>query len=143
MEKAVELRGVSKKFGKSIIYESIDLEIRRGEIAGFVGENGCGKSVLFQIITGLLPADSGRVTVQGEILGEKIDFPENTGAMINSPGFIGYYSGYRNLKLLAEIRNTASDRDICDAMEMVGLDECFLHQYGFSVVILRIRIRGL
>lgn len=122
MSKVIELKQVNKKFGEKRIYENISLSIEEGECVGFVGENGSGKSVLFQLISGLLPADSGTIKINGEILGENRDFPENVGILINEPGYIECYSGYKNLQLLSEIRNIAGDNEIQQTMEMVGLD---------------------
>lgn len=122
MSKIIELRNVNKKFGEKEVYRNLFLEIGEGDCVGFVGENGSGKSVLFQLITGLLPVDSGTVRVGGEVLGESRDFPEHVGILINEPGYIEYYSGYKNLQLLAEIRNLVGDREIRKTMEMAGLD---------------------
>lgn len=122
MSKIIELKQVSKKFNHKEIYNNISLSIEEGECVGFVGENGSGKSVLFQLISGLLPADSGTVKVGNEVLGENRDFPANVGILINEPGYIEYYSGYKNLQLLAEIRNVVGGEEIQKTMELVGLD---------------------
>jgi len=122
METVIKLENVSKAFGDKIIYKDVSLEIKKGLTVGFVGENGSGKSVLFQLLTGLLPCDSGKVTVNGDTLGDMIDFPRNVGILINDPGYIEYISGYRNLKLLAEINNTIGEKEIKESMKMVGLD---------------------
>lgn len=122
MSNIIELRQVNKKFNQKQIYNNISLNIEEGECVGFVGENGSGKSVLFQLISGLLPADSGTVKVGSQVLGENRDFPENVGILINEPGYIEYYSGYKNLQLLAEIRNIVGSKEIQKTMELVGLD---------------------
>lgn len=122
MSKIIELNQVSKKLGVKKIYDNISLTIEEGECVGFVGENGSGKSVLFQLISGLIPVDSGTVKVGGEVLGEDKDFPENFGILINEPGYIEYYSGYKNLQLLAEIKNMVGNEEIQKTMELVGLD---------------------
>ena len=122
METVIKLENVVKAFGDKIIYKNVSLTINKGMTIGFVGENGSGKSVLFQLITGLLPCDSGKVIVNGETLGEQIDFPNNVGILINDPGYIEYLSGYRNLKLLAEINNLIGEKEIKETMKKVGLD---------------------
>lgn len=121
MSKVIELKEVSKKFGERTIYDHINLCINEGECVGFVGENGSGKSVLFQLISGLLPVDSGTIKVGGEVLGENRDFPENVGILINEPGYVGYCSGYQNLQMLAEIRGIVGNDEIKSTMELVGL----------------------
>ncbi len=122
MEAVIRLENVSKAFGDRTIYKDVSLEIFKGMTVGFVGGNGSGKSVLFQLLTGLLPCDSGKVTVNGDTLGDQVDFPSNVGILINDPGYIEYISGYSNLKLLAEINNKISDKEIKESMKMVGLD---------------------
>lgn len=124
MKTVIELKNVSKAFGENTIYENVNLIIEKGESVGFVGGNGSGKSVLFQIITGLMKPDSGIVMVNGEILGKNgQDFPDNVGILINEVGYIEYYSGYKNLKLLAEIQGKITDEKIQETMRMVGLDD--------------------
>ncbi len=123
MENAIELVNLSKEFKNKLLYENVNLSIKEGECVGFVGANGVGKSVLFQLISGLLPASSGKVIVNGNQLGtDGCDFPEDVGILINEPGYIEYYSGYKNLKMLAEIQNKIKDEQIKETMEKVGLD---------------------
>lgn len=123
MEVIIELNGVSKAFGVNKIYEDVNLKIIKGECVGFVGGNGTGKSVLFQLITGLLIPDSGSVTVNGNLLGQNNqDFPEGVGILINEPGYIDYYSGYKNLQLLASIQGKTDDITIQKTMSLVGLN---------------------
>lgn len=123
METIIELNGVSKSFGVNKIYEDVNLKIAKGECVGFVGGNGTGKSVLFQLITGLLIPDAGSVTVNGNLLGQNNqDFPEGVGILINEPGYIDYYSGYKNLQLLAAIQGKIDGATIQKTMSLVGLN---------------------
>jgi ABC-type sugar transport system ATPase subunit len=62
---AVELRGVSKRFGGVHALKDVDLELRRGEIMGIVGDNGAGKSTLMKILSGAYIADEGEIWVNG------------------------------------------------------------------------------
>lgn len=118
----IKLIDVSKKFKNKMLYQNVNLEIKEGECIGIVGENGSGKSVLFKIIVGLEYADTGTVTVRNKKVGKNCDFPDNLGILVNQPGYIDYYNGFKNLKLLAEIRNKISDDDIRDNMVSIGLD---------------------
>ena len=123
MEYAIEVKNMSKKFKRKVIYEDVSLQIRSGECVGLVGENGSGKSVLFQIMTGLMRPDQGKIIVNGDELGKKgRDFPSRVGILINEPGYIETCSGYKNLLLLAEIQNIVDEKKIQETMEMVGLD---------------------
>ena len=113
---------VSKKFGKETVLQDVSLRIGDGSIVGIVGRNGSGKTVLFKLICGFYAADSGSITVDGKVLGKDMDIPENIGSIIETPGFLGNYSGYRNLKYLADINGRAGKEDIIRAIEKVGLD---------------------
>jgi branched-chain amino acid transport system ATP-binding protein len=61
----LELKGVSKAFGAIVVAERIDLALSSGEALGVIGPNGAGKSTLFNLITGMLRPDSGRVILDG------------------------------------------------------------------------------
>ncbi|MCD8087025.1 MAG: ABC transporter ATP-binding protein [Oscillospiraceae bacterium] len=75
-------------------------------------------------MVGLLPPDSGEVWVNGKLLGSGgEDFPKDVGILINETGFIGYLSGFQNLKMLAQIWNIIDDETIQETMRSVGLDD--------------------
>lgn len=78
--------------------------------------------MLMECICGFVEPTSGEVYVDGKHIGKDRDFPENVGIIIETPGFIPYYSGYKNLKLLADLRGKISGNDIRKTMEQVGLD---------------------
>jgi len=65
-EPLIEFRGVTKRFGEKVIYRSLDLEIRRGEVLTVLGGSGVGKSVMLKMLIGLLKADSGSIRFDGE-----------------------------------------------------------------------------
>jgi len=123
MSSFVRVQNVSKQFGRKIILRDVSFTVAQGETIGLVGANGSGKSVLFKILCGFETPDSGKVYVRGKQLGKGgRDFPENMGVFINSPGFIGIYSGFQNLKFLAAIQGKIGNKEIQNAMEKVGLD---------------------
>ena len=122
MSICIELQHVSKQFAGQPILDSVSLAVNRGTTVGLLGANGSGKSVLFKTICGITRPDSGSVFIEGVKLGEKSDFPANMGVFINSPGFIGVYSGFKNLKFLANIRGVIGDSQIREAMRKVGLE---------------------
>lgn len=122
MEKVMELINVSKSFRDKVLYKDVNIKIKKGEAVGIVGGNGSGKSVLFKIMTGLENPDAGEVIINGQKLGADCDFPRGVGIMVDSPGYIDYLSGYKNLVLLSEIQNTIKTSDIVEVMHLVGLD---------------------
>src|SRR5471032_2399633 len=66
----VTIRGLSKRFGKAVIYDNFDLDIPRGELISVFGPNGCGKSTLINILAGLIPPDAGQILFDGMRLDE-------------------------------------------------------------------------
>jgi NitT/TauT family transport system ATP-binding protein len=66
----VTIRGLSKSFEKTTIYDNFDLDIPRGELISVFGPNGCGKSTLINMIAGLIPADAGQILFDGRRLAE-------------------------------------------------------------------------
>jgi ABC-type sugar transport system ATPase subunit len=65
-DRALEVRGVTKRFGALVVLRGIDLELRQGEVLGLVGDNGAGKSTLVKILSGLYTQDEGELRVGGE-----------------------------------------------------------------------------
>lgn len=122
MKKAIELYNVSKSFKNHEIFKNVNLCVFEGEIVGFIGQNGTGKSVLFKLISGIYRPDSGVIKVNNQVLGSDCDFPDGIGILIDNPGFIDIYTGFQNLKYLASIKNEINDDEIKKAMEIVGLD---------------------
>jgi general nucleoside transport system ATP-binding protein len=62
---AVELRGITKRFGDVVACDGVDLVVRRGEVHGLLGQNGAGKSTLMKILLGLYTADAGQILLSG------------------------------------------------------------------------------
>lgn len=118
----IELKNISKEFKNKRIFDGVNFTVETGKCVGIIGENGCGKSVFMKIICGFSKPDSGEVIIDGEKLGEHRDFIQNCGVIINSPEFIGHYTGYENLMLLASIRKKIGKNEVLDVLKKVGLD---------------------
>lgn len=118
----LEISHISKSFKKEKILEDISLYGTGGHIYGIIGRNGAGKSVLFKLICGLMMFDEGSIRINDKYVGKDIDFPENIGVLIESPGFLWYQSGYANLAYLAGIRHIIGRNEIQEIMRNVGLD---------------------
>jgi len=124
MENTVlELKNVSKSFGKRKIIDNISLKVNSGEIFGFLGPNGSGKTTTIKMILRLIDSDDGEIKVNG--LDNRKQFEqamECIGAIVENPDMYKYMSGIDNLKLHARIRNIDEKR-IAEVLEMVGLKD--------------------
>ncbi len=118
----IEVTDVCLQIKKDTILSDISISFAQGQIHGLVGRNGCGKTMLMKCICGFVRPTSGEIAVRGKRVGKDCDFPENIGIIIETPGFIPYYSGYRNLKLLAGLQRKITPETIRRSMEDVGLD---------------------
>ncbi len=113
---------VYKSFGKEHVLCDVTFSIPPGKIYGVVGNNGSGKTVLMKCICGFMHADRGTIVVNGRQVGAECDFPKELGVIIETPGFLPYLSGYRNLKILADIKAKIGKTEIRDTLLKVGLD---------------------
>ena len=111
-----------KRYKDITVLQEVSVAFEANRIHGLIGRNGSGKSVLLKCICGLISPTSGRVSVNGKPVRKDGRYPVNLGAIIESPGFLPYYSGYGNLKKLASIRGRATPQHIRQAMAQVGLD---------------------
>lgn len=119
----LELKNISKSFGKRKVIDNISLEVKSGEIYGFLGPNGSGKTTTIKMILRLIDNDSGKIIVNG--YDTKKDFEkamECIGAIVENPDMYRYMTGIDNLKLHARIRNIDENR-IQEVLEMVELKD--------------------
>lgn len=122
MEAAIEVVGVCKSFGEETVLRDVSHVFEKGKIHGIVGNNGSGKTVLMKCICGFLRPDAGKVFVAHKQVGKEMDFPENMGIIIETPGFLPELSGFQNLKLLASLQKKANSHTISRVIRLVGLD---------------------
>ena len=95
----IRVNDISLVMNKRQILSHISLELQNGNIYGLAGNNGCGKTMLMKCICGFVHPTEGQVEVDGKIIGKDLDYLPDAGIIIETPGFIGYYSGLQNLKL--------------------------------------------
>lgn len=117
---------IAKNVNKSIknrqILSNINLSLKGGIIYGFVGRNGSGKTMLFRALSGLIKIDSGEIICNNKVLNKDIDVIDNMGLVIENAGLYQEFTGFKNLKLLANINKKINDDDIKDAIRRVGLE---------------------
>ena len=130
MNQIIEVKGLSKSFGKNKVLDDVNIGFAAQRIHGIIGRNGSGKTMLFKCILGMMPFSDGEITVNGKRIGKDIDVPENVGMIIESPGFLAGYSGYANLRLLSRIKNVIGRDEIIRAIQTVGLDPASRKRVG-------------
>ena len=122
MTNAIELVDLCKTFGQDEVLKHVTRNFEAGKIHGVVGNNGSGKTVMFKCICGFLQPTSGRVIVQGKQIGRDVDFPEDLGLIIETPGFLPQLSGLRNLEILASLKRRIGLKEVASVIRRVGLD---------------------
>lgn len=121
MEPMIVINNLFKSYGKNHVLDDISVRFEKGKIHGIIGRNGTGKTVLMKCICGFTRPDSGSIIVDGK----KVDgtqMPSGIGIIIESPGFIDNVSGFKNLQMLASIKNLISKEKIKETMRQLELD---------------------
>lgn len=121
MGRILEVQKLSKLVKGHYLLKDIQLVIDQPNVYGIIGRNGSGKSVLFKTIAGLLVPTNGTVKVFEDNIG-KGQFPKSFGALLDTSGFLGHYSGFRNLKLLSSIQNKVTNEELRTVISQVGLN---------------------
>lgn len=117
----LECDNVSKKINKQMIVEKISFSVKEGEILGFIGPNGSGKTTTIKLILNLYKMDSGYIKINNYDL--KKNFKKaisSVGAIIENPDMYMYLSGYENLILISKLYNIPKSR-VEEVIELVGL----------------------
>ena len=134
MNDVITVKDLCLTIKKTEILKNINVDFAKGRIHGLIGRNGSGKTMLMKCICGFVKPTSGEITVDGKRIGKDCDFPPNIGIIIETPNFIPYYSGYKNLKLLADLNKKIKTEHIKEVMVQVGLDtESKLHVRKYSL----------
>lgn len=126
----IKLENVSKRFKNENVLKGISYSFESRKIYSIVGRNGSGKSVLLKIIAGLYLQDKGNVLFDNKNYNMINEIPDNLGIVIEQPSFINDLTGLENLKLLASIRNVATERDIVESLEIVNLKDDMNKKYS-------------
>ena len=120
---------VSKSIYGVPIINSVSMTLVSGNVYGFQGINGSGKTMLMRLICGLIYPTKGEIVIDGKRLGKEITFPQSVGLLLENPAFLDSYTGYENLEMLASIKNIITREEIHDAITSVGLDPLDKRKY--------------
>ncbi|MGM0156552.1 hypothetical protein IGI47_000840 [Enterococcus sp. AZ191] len=111
---------LTKQLGTSELLSNVNMTISRGDIYGFIGNNGAGKTTFMRTITGLMKHDSGEIKLFGEKFSNNRELLKKVGALIESPVFFPEMTGYDNLKYFS-ILNGKSKEDVDELIQIMNL----------------------
>jgi ABC-2 type transport system ATP-binding protein len=129
---AIRVRGLTRRYGHRLAVNSLDLDVHLGDVYGFLGPNGSGKTTAIRCMVGLIARDAGEI----EICGEKNPMQQRQyiGAMVETPRFYEWLNARVNLELVCAYAGVGSRDDIDRALSRVGLlDRAKEKVGGFSL----------
>ena len=119
MEYVLRTKSLTKKFGSKIAVNAVDMNVAKGDIYGFIGRNGAGKTTAMKLILGLLNATEGEIELFG---GEPLEKARGRiGSLIEAPGIYKNCTAYDNMKSFS-IFYGGTDEDIAQLLKFVGLE---------------------
>src|SRR4030088_3603037 len=125
----VETSGLTKRYGNGVLaVDSVEMSVRRGEVYGFLGPHGAGKTTTLRMLVGLIRPTSGTATVAGHTPGSPAGLAR-IGALIESPGFSPYLSGRDNLRVVADMASVSQKR-VDEVRDMVELTSRADRKFG-------------
>src|SRR5437868_11904147 len=125
-ENVIDVTGVTKRFGQKTVVDHVDLEVHRGEIYGFLGPNGSGKTTFIRMLCGLLTPDGGAGTCLGyDVLTQQAEIKRHVGYMTQKFSYYEDLSIRENLDFIARVYNIP-DRAaaVQPSLERLGLENC-------------------
>jgi ABC-2 type transport system ATP-binding protein len=121
-EVTMAVSGLRKTIGKKEIIRGIDFTLHRGEVFGFLGPNGSGKTTTIRMLVGLIRPTAGTITICGYNL--QTHFSEairQLGCIVENPELYGYLSGWDNLEYFARMMDGVDQKRIWEVVDLVGL----------------------
>lgn len=118
----IEVENLSKSFGKRKVINNINLTVEEGDIYGFLGQNGSGKTTTIRMLLNLIHPDSGTIRLNKYDLKKEFHKAiEKVGAIVEVPKFHSYLSGRKNLELMANLIPDIPEGKVDEVLEMVGM----------------------
>lgn len=122
MEKVIEIHELTKTYKNGRGIKNLNLDIYKGDIFGFLGPNGSGKTTAMKIMTGLMKADSGEVKLFGyDIVDQYEKAMERVGCIIEMAESYPYLTAYENLKLFSRYYKNVDENRINEVLELTGI----------------------
>ena len=124
------VNNINKKIRRNVILSDVSLRLQSGNIYGFVGRNGSGKTMLFRALSGLMKIDSGSIDWDGKISHKDLSVLPNLGLVIENAGLYPNLTGMQNLAYLAGLNKKIGKDEMIQAISRVGLDPQDKRVYG-------------
>jgi len=118
----IDIHNLTKIIKGNKVIDNINITMESGKVYGLCGYNGCGKTMLMRLISGLILPTEGTISYDGKNLGKQFDFPPSIGILIENPSFLDSRSGFDNLMLLASIKGIADKEKVISSLKKVGLN---------------------
>ncbi|ODG90447.1 bacitracin ABC transporter ATP-binding protein [Gottfriedia luciferensis] len=127
----LELKSVNKTISNQRIIKDISFELYKGEVLGLLGPNGSGKTTTMRMIVGLMSITSGEIYIQGNSIKENFkESIKQIGAMIETPAFYPFYSGYKNLMYFARMLDGVSKDRVLEVIDLLGLSNAIHKKFS-------------
>ena len=117
----IQAVGLRKRYGRVVALDGLDLTVEDGQVVGLLGPNGAGKTTALRILVGLVRANSGTVTIDGQLVGRTWVGGERVGAMIALPVFYPHLSGRDNLRVITATWGWSGARADARIASVLGL----------------------
>lgn len=119
----LEVKNLTKKFGKRVVLDNINVTLEEGEVVGFVGPNGAGKSTFIKSVLGLYHIDEGSVRICGfDVYKQHRDALSKVGCIVENPDMYQNISGRKNLKICALMNDLPKNTDFDSVIRLVRME---------------------
>jgi ABC-2 type transport system ATP-binding protein len=122
MEPIITVKNISKSYGSMPAVQDLSFNVKQGDFFGFLGPNGAGKTTTIRMLTGIIPQDSGEITISSLADTDRIELQKIIGVIPESRGFYDWMSGEEYLLFFANLYNVKSPTDVVNnLLGKVGL----------------------
>ena len=125
----IEIKDISKSFGKLSVLRGIDLNLNRGQCIALIGPNGCGKTTLIKIILSMVMADNGEVIINGQLITKDIAYKKMIGYMPQIGRYPQNMTIGQIIEMVQSIRNTNENLDL-SLFQSFGMEDLLDKKMG-------------
>ena len=132
----LEAKSLTKEYKQTLALDHINLQIKKGKIYGFIGQNGAGKTTFLRLVTGLAFPTSGTLSLWGNSGTEELQKQrKRIGSMIETPALFPSMTAYQNMEVQRIQRGIPDKSVIKRTLDMVGLqDTSYSHSWSFTII---------